>query len=117
MIGEMAIVWVIAGLLFVGLHYFPWNQIFGKCVEPPETYTYGVLGLGLCYSSLLAWWALYRGGPWIYLLAFWGTVAFGGGAVWGCYKLDAALEKQASAQDEQARAELSARRLEDDEEK
>ena len=117
MFGEMAIVWVIAALLFVGLHYFPWGQLLGKCLGLPGRYTCGVLGLGLCYSGLLIWWAFYRGASWIILLAFWGTVAFGGGAVWGCYKLDAALEKQASAQDEQTRAELSARRLEDDEEK
>ena len=116
MVGEMVVVWVIAGLLFVGLHYFPWNQIFGKCVEPPKTYIYGVLGLGLCYSGLLVWWGLYRGVPWIILIAFWGVVAFGGGAVWGCYILDALLEEKASSQDEQARAELSARRQQDEEE-
>ena len=114
MYGEMVIVWLIGGILFVGLHYFPWNQIFGETLGPPKTYTYGVLGLGLCYSGLLAWWALYRGVPWIFLIAFWGLVAAIGGAVWGCYKLDARLERKASAKDEQARAALSARRQEDE---
>jgi len=114
MYGEMAIVWVITGLLFVGLHYIPWSQIFGQCLKPPKTYTCGVLGLGLCYSGLLVWWALYREMPWIVLIAFWGVVAFGGGTVWGCYILDDYLERRATAQDEQARAELSARRQDEE---
>ena len=115
MYGEMVVVWVISGLLFVGLHYFPWWQLLGKCLGLPGRYTCGVLGLGLCYSGLLMWWALYRGVPWIILIAFWGVVVFGGGAVWGCYILDATLEERASAQDEQARTELLARRQGDEE--
>jgi hypothetical protein len=111
MYGEMVIVWIIAALLFVGLHYFPWEQIFGEVRKPPETYICGTLGLGACYSGLLGWWAFYREASFILaLIAFWGVVTFGGGAVWACYVLDARLEKRASAQDEQTRAELSARR-------
>jgi hypothetical protein len=53
MIGEMAVAWLLSGLLFVGLHYFPWSQLLGRCLEAPKTYVAGVLGLGACYSGLL----------------------------------------------------------------
>ena len=112
MIGKMLIAWLISALLFVGLHCFKWSQIFGKPMEPPQTYIAGVLGLGVVYSGLLLYWAFYRGIEFLILalIAFWGVVAFGGGTVWGLYILDDWLEKRAKAKDKQAREELEAKR-------
>jgi hypothetical protein len=118
-IGELIITGAMASFLFVGLHYFPWRQIVGSrrsaILDPPYNYVCGVLGLGAIYSGLIVnWWLAGKVlMPWMALAAFWVVVAGGGGAVLFCYILDTHLEKLACAKDEQARAELSARRQQD----
>ncbi len=96
---EIHITALIAALLLVGEHYFPWGMLLHHKLPRLAAYVLGVLALIGPLSALYAFWIRFQpeiGGR-FYLGALWAVVGAGGAAVLICYALDHVLERMALA--------------------
>ena len=96
---EIGLAALVATLLLVGEHYFPWRPLLGRYLKLHERYVLGVLALYLPLSALFAWWQ-----NWQALIAIWSVAASGGLTVLAVFALDAwfALRSRAEVAERQA---------------
>ena len=90
---------LIAALLLVGEHYFPWGMLLQRRLPRLAAYVIGVLSLVGPLSALYGFWMRTSAeiAAWLYLGALWAVVGAGGAAVIFCYLLDYILERLALA--------------------
>jgi phosphate/sulfate permease len=79
---------LVAALIQMTLHWFPWRMVLGKDLPRISAYVLGVLGFALPLSVLLWHWQ-----SWLELLAVWAVVAASGVAVASAYGTDWMLDR------------------------
>lgn len=83
---EVLLACLIASLVELVLHYFPWRMAIGRDLPRPGAYILGVLGFSIPLAVLF-----YRWGEQRYLVALIAVITNAGGAVLIVYGLDSML--------------------------
>lgn len=81
--GEIGLAVLIAALLLLLEHYWPWGALFRRRLHPTVNYILGTLALDLPLTGLFAVW-----GEWRAVVAVWLVVVVGGACVMGTYAMD-----------------------------
>lgn len=112
---EIHLAALIAALLLIAEHYFPWSMLLHRKLPRLAAYVLGVLALTGPLSALYGFWIQTQAEieSYFYLGALWAVVGAGGAAVLVCHALDHILERLALARELsellQLRAEQDAR--------
>lgn len=97
---EIVVAALIAALLLIVEHYFPWQLALGRRLPRLAAYVIGVLAFLAPVSILfLIWTREPPGYAFAHLAALWIVTGGGGAAVIGCYALDWLLNRLALAKE------------------
>lgn len=85
---QITITVLLAGLIQLVLHWFPWQMVFPNGLPRVLAYAFGMLGILLPFSGLLMLWQ-----EWTVLVALWAVVVACGLAVVKAYGVDWLLNR------------------------
>ena len=74
---------LVAGLIMLALHWFPWQALLGKKLPRLAAYILGLLGIALPLTAMLCIWS-----DWQALLAMWIVAVAAGVATASGYAID-----------------------------
>jgi hypothetical protein len=87
---------LVAALLELVMHWFPWRLMLRRDLHRTAAYVLGTLGIAVPLTALFAYW-----GQWVELLALWAVVVAAGVSVLVAYAFDALVIKLARGDEAQ----------------